>query len=403
MRLRIRINKENLIYLIVWLMLFIAPVISLYIRTQNDSDIEFDRTELFGLWKIYAVYLIVFLIHNFVLAPLLIYRQRKTLYLTTTLCLVAVFAVYQYMSRPGHDEMRRIRRHNMEMEMRNGCVPQNQGNHAPDDMGPHQDMGPGNRHKPDRKPDLEKERNFGPPFFFAGRDIVSTVILVLLIGMNLGVKLYFKSDEDAKEMQQLEKQNLQQQLEYLKYQINPHFFMNTLNNIHALVDIDPEKAKTTIVELSKMMRYILYEGNKSLIPLQCEIQFLRNYITLMKLRYTNKVKISLELPEKYVDYEIPPLMLITFVENAFKHGVSYQQESYINIEMHYIGNRLIFCCKNSKSKSEAEISNMPKQGGVGLTNVKKRLNLIYADNYTLDINNATDCYEVKLDLPMHQS
>lgn len=179
--------------------------------------------------------------------------------------------------------------------------------------------------------------------------------------------------------------------------------MNTLNNIHALVDIDPEKAKTTIVELSKMMRYILYEGNKSLIPLQCEIQFLRNYITLMKLRYTNKVKISLELPEKYVDYEIPPLMLITFVENAFKHGVSYQQESYINIEMHYIGNRLIFCCKNSKSKIEAEINNMPKQGGVGLTNIKKRLNLIYADNYTLDINNATDCYEVKLDLPMHQS
>lgn len=134
--------------------------------------------------------------------------------------------------------------------------------------------------------------------------------------MNLGVMLFFKSNKDEAELQLLEKQNLQQQLEYLKYQINPHFFMNTLNNIHALVDIDPEEAKTTIVELSKMMRYILYEGNKPIIPLQREIQFLENYITLMKLRYTNKVKITLNIEKNIPDYGVPPLMLITFVENA---------------------------------------------------------------------------------------
>ena len=129
-------------------------------------------------------------------------------------------------------------------------------------------------------------------------------------------------------MRLLEKENLNQQLEYLKYQINPHFFMNTLNNIHALVDIDPEKAKTTIVELSKMMRYLLYEGNNSLIPLHREVEFLRNYITLMKLRYTDKVKIDTDIPVSLPDRRLPPLLLITFVENAFKHGELSGTEFY---------------------------------------------------------------------------
>ena len=229
------------------------------------------------------------------------------------------------------------------------------------------------------------------------------MILVLLIGMNLGVKLYFKNDKDSKEMQQLEKQNLQQQLEYLKYQINPHFFMNTLNNIHALVDIDPEKAKTTIVELSKMMRYILYEGNKSLIPVAREIQFINNYITLMKLRYTDKVKISLDIQHAINDMGIPPLMLITFIENAFKHGISYQQESFINISISFTGKRLFFTCINSKKQeenSEKQETGLPKQSGVGLANVKRRLELIYGDKYTLEIKDNIDTYNVKLDLPM---
>ena len=95
---------------------------------------------------------------------------------------------------------------------------------------------------------------------------------------------------DEQQMEELKRQNLQAEMDYLRYQINPHFFMNTLNNIHALVDIDPERAKTTIVELSKMMRYILYEGSNRLIPLPREVQFLNNYVQLMRLRYTDKVR-----------------------------------------------------------------------------------------------------------------
>jgi len=216
-----------------------------------------------------------------------------------------------------------------------------------------------------------------------------------MMGMNLGIKLYFRQREDQKRMGELEKQNLEQQLEYLKYQINPHFFMNTLNNIHALVDIDPEMAKQTILELSKMMRFVLYEGNKAGVPLDRDISFLQNYITLMKLRYTDKVRINVTTPENLPNKEVPPLLFITFVENAFKHGVSYRQESYIDIGIDVSDGRLQFTCTNSRIPKEDD-----KHGGVGLRNVKQRLDLIYGENYTLDIEDKPDMYKVNLTIPL---
>ena len=216
-----------------------------------------------------------------------------------------------------------------------------------------------------------------------------------MMGMNIGIKLYFKQRGDRKRLEQLEKENLEQQLEYLKYQINPHFLMNTLNNIHALVDIDPEKSKETILELSKMMRFVLYEGNKQVVPLDREIAFLQNYIQLMKLRYTDKVKITVDVPKSLPNKEVPPLMFITFVENAFKHGVSYRQASFIDIAISIGEDKLVFDCRNSRIPKEDD-----KHGGVGLTNVKKRLELIYGNRYTLDIKDEQDTYTVKLSLPL---
>jgi LytS/YehU family sensor histidine kinase len=233
-----------------------------------------------------------------------------------------------------------------------------------------------------------------PPVMLGQHDLISIIILILMLGMNLAIKLYFRQQGDREKMKRLEKQNLEQQLEYLKYQINPHFFMNTLNNIHALVDIDPEKAKTTILELSKMMRFVLYEGNKQRVPLDREIAFLLNYIKLMKLRYTDKVRITISTPESVPSKDIPPLLFITFVENAFKHGVSYQQESFIDIHIE-AGTHLLFVCHNSRIPKEED-----KHGGVGLKNVKQRLDLIYGHNYTLDISDEPEQYTVKLTIPL---
>ena len=226
-------------------------------------------------------------------------------------------------------------------------------------------------------------------------DIVAIVILILMFGANLGIKGYFKSRKDQKKLVELEKQNLEQQLEYLKYQINPHFFMNTLNNIHALVDIDPEKAKDTILELSKMMRFVLYEGDKHGVPLTREFDFIRNYITLMRLRYTDKVKIVVDLPSEAPDRQLPPLMLITFIENAFKHGISYQHESFIHVKVGIEGTKLRFQCRNSKADKPNQ-----EKGGVGLANVKQRLQLLYDNNFTLTIQDEADIYNVELLIPL---
>jgi LytS/YehU family sensor histidine kinase len=234
-------------------------------------------------------------------------------------------------------------------------------------------------------------------------DLVAVLVMVGLLGLNLGVKLYFKNEEDLHNMQKLENKNLQHQLEYLKYQINPHFFMNTLNNIHALVDIDPAKAKATIVELSRMMRYVLYEGDKSLIPVLREIEFLHNYVRLMKLRYTERVEVNVDIPVNLSEGMIPPLLLITFLENAFKHGVSYQQDSFIHIIMDQEDGMLFFKCINSKKAPVPQQDPVPSEGGLGLKNVKQRLDLIYGENYTLEFKDTLKTYEVYLRLPLRES
>ena len=239
-----------------------------------------------------------------------------------------------------------------------------------------------------------------PPVFIGERDIIHIVILVLICGMNLGVKYYFKSRDDQKKLLRLEKQNLEQQLEYLKYQINPHFLMNTLNNIHALIDIDAERAKDCIVELSKIMRFVLYEGSKKTVPLSRELAFTQDYITLMRMRVTDHVKINMSMPAHIPDGQIPPLVLITFVENAFKHGISYRQESFIDMAVEVKGEpmgakELRFTCRNSRIPAADD-----HHGGVGLRNVRQRLDLIYGNRYTLQIEEQPATYYVKLIVPL---
>ncbi|MBQ2196997.1 MAG: histidine kinase [Prevotella sp.] len=385
MKIRLHELKENLVYLGLWLTLFLAPVVTMFFRPSSNTEMDFDWSEVFHVWKTYVIYLVIFLIHNFILAPLLIYKNKKTMYLLTTTCLVAVFIMFQCTQKPKH-----LPAHHHRMKMEKEFHRFNKDK----DCRSHKEFHPKFREDKMRREHKEPL----PPLMFGQADLAHSIMIILLLGMNLGIKLYFKSDQDAKEMQQLEKQNLEQQLEYLKCQINPHFFMNTLNNIHALVDINPEMAKSTILELSKLMRYVLYEGAKTLVPLQKDINFMRNYINLMKLRYTDKVKIDIDIPENIPDKSIPPMLLITFVENAFKHGVSYKDYSFITIKLTCTDERLYFSCQNSKHPESTN-----EQGGVGLANVKKRLELLFGDNHHLDIHDEDNTYMVNLEIPFLQS
>ena len=386
-------RQETIIYLVLWALLFMAPVMSLSVRSAN-TGIDFDWSEIFTVWKQYALYFLVFLIHNHLMAPMLVYRQQRWRYLALSAAIIVIFQVYQCNHRPDFRQRKARRAMIEQIDHQRPPMPPD---HREGDFEPRPDDHEGFEPRPDgpRRDGLRHERRQHPPLIFGQHDLVSIIILVLMLGMNLGVKLYFKQRSDQKHLAQLERQNLEQQLEYLKYQINPHFFMNTLNNIHALVDIDPEKAKSTILELSKMMRFMLYEGSKSVVPLEREMTFLQNYITLMKLRYTDKVRISVDVPASLPNKDVPPLIFITFVENAFKHGVSYRQESFIDIAMAIANDHLTFTCVNSRIPKEED-----KHGGVGLANVRQRLDLIYGQNYQLDIRDEQTSYTVKLTLPL---
>ena len=172
--------------------------------------------------------------------------------------------------------------------------------------------------------------------------------------------------------------------------------MNTLNNIHALVDIDPEQAKNTIVELSKLMRYVLYDGSRPTIPLSKETEFLKHYIGLMRLRYSDSVRIEVDIPDETPDVQVPPLLFVSFVENAFKHGISYQSESFIMVSLNVREGYISFSCINSKHET-----NQDPHSGIGLENTRKRLRLLYQDNYTFNINENAKTYEVLLKIPVN--
>lgn len=378
-------RKEHIIYTLLWIVLYLSPVMSMYMRMSTNPHIDFSWEEILNAWKFNTVWVVLFSIHNFLLAPILIIKRRTWLYTALAMSLLAITMCTLYVMRPDHRM-----RHPKSLPPTE-CKQCNTDKECPE-------CGYDRPYSNDperRKPEM---RLFSPMPLFGPGEMVAVFGGLLLMGMNLGVKLYFRSQEATEALTQIEKHALERQLQYLKYQVNPHFFMNTLNNIHALVDIDPERAKASIVELSKLMRYVLYEGNNKLTPLSREVQFLRNYVQLMSMRYnTGNVSISLDAPDVLPDSMLPPLLLVIFVENAFKHGISYRTKSFVEISLQPHGDRLLFSCRNSRPEIKHD-ENM--KGGVGLSNVRRRLDLLFPNDYTLDIKETDDTYTVKLEIPL---
>ena len=401
---------ETLVYLGLWLMLFIAPVLTLSIRITNDSSQTFNWREVLMVWREYLPFLLAFLIHNHLVAPQLVYRQKRVRYFLGAALITAIFIVWQQNHHPigrfHHNDkpMKELRAADAERPPMPPEFESPEGPEFDNQDGPEF----GDRKAPSGRPPFARHNrdDHRPPVMIGQHDIISVVILILMLGMNIAVKLYIKQRGDQRKLVDMEHKNLEQQLEYLKYQLNPHFLMNTLNNIHALVDIDPELAKQTILNFSKLMRYVLYESNKPTVPIQKEREFMDNYCTLMRLRYSDRLQFS----EKHLDDDsgimIPPLLFITFVENAFKHGVSYREDSYIAIETERMHGsqgqeRLVWTCRNSLHQQiEQTSTGLPRQGGVGLENVRRRLDIIYGDEYQLDTSQSDSEYKVRLTIPI---
>lgn len=202
--------------------------------------------------------------------------------------------------------------------------------------------------------------------------IVADVLLILMFCAYMGIKSSIRRRDARKRVAGLELQ-----LEHLRLQTNPHFFMNTLNDLQAYIDTDPEKAKDIIKVLSQIIHYVFDEGNKQFVPLYNELDLIRHYVRLMQLRYADKVRITLDLP-LVPNREIPPLILITFIENAFEYGVGEGQESFVEIKASVEADTLKFICRNSKTDQPLE-----ERVCTNVQNVRKRLNLLYDLRYSL--------------------
>lgn len=221
---------------------------------------------------------------------------------------------------------------------------------------------------------------------------------LLIVGVNLAISLLFQHFDDTLEQERLMKENVETQLTYLKAQINPHFYMNMLNNIHGMIDIQPQKAQDMVIELSGLMRYMLYDSSQPELELASEVNFIHNYLSIMRDRYPeDAVDFSVNLPDRnqIVGIKVPPLLFLVFLENAFKHGISYSGGAFISVSLTVSGGQILFTCVNSVSKVES--SSLRK--GIGLVNVKRRMDIIYGNCYGLDIKSDADTYSVKLKLP----
>ena len=365
-------RQEVVIYGILWGIVFLlVPAVMLLQGRSNDPS--FQLKELFRIWLGILPFFLLFLFHDLLAAPLWVEKGKVGVYVAVTAGLLLVFGGYVWAGR------------------------------SPGPMPPD---GPPFPEQTDRdRPPLDRGEEGSMPLPPDGGrhprgsmpmtpEVMKFVMGLLVLGVNLGVKYYVKSLRSERMMAQMKAENLERQLETLRYQINPHFFMNTLNNIHALVDIDPEQAKTSIEEFSKMMRFILYEGDRPTIPLSKELEFLRHYVALMKMRYADSVRIDLSLPEEDPGAEVPPLVLASFVENAFKHGISYEKPSFVRLAVSLEDGKIAFKCVNSRQGEEQVRSH-----GVGLANVRGRLDLLYGDRYTLHIDQNAEVYDILLLLP----
>ena len=380
--MRNRFSPETNFYIVIWVILLLIPAFAELYDYLVDITDHFDWRGLCFVYVRFLPYLLLFLLCKLVLEPKLFFKQKQpAFFIISFIAAVVLLLVSGYFIPP--------RSHRSWI-----FVEQKSDTHLPRQSTDIQFI--------DGEPVGNREivQNLNFKSYLRGPFFPRLLMALLMNGSSLACAALFRSSKDKLMLKEQQAAQLQSELTHLKYQINPHFFMNTLNNIHALVDIDSELAKQTIIELSHLMRYILYESDHPTVPLRRELDFIRQCINLIRLRCDESVSLTFTEPETNtpgLDAYIPPLLLVPFIGNAFKHGISYREPSYIDVNIAIEGRKLHFHCANSNHSSNT----MPKQqGGIGLDNVRKRLEFIYPGRYTLDIVPTEKDFTVDLVLPL---
>jgi two-component system, LytTR family, sensor kinase len=349
-----KVQIHRLLHIVAWAIIIIIPqYVNHFYGGGGDSK------NLYRAYLYITIYGIIFYLNYFALVPRLFLKEKLGWYFFAAITAIAVlyFALdyinVQFFADPEHE-----------------------------------------REVDEIMKKLSKNPNAPKPPFKQFQIINYIFTSILLTGFALGLGVIDRLAQNEKLRKELEKEKLHSELAFLKNQVSPHFFFNTLNNIYSLIGIDGPTAQESVLKLSKLMRYLLYESEHGETMMSHEIEFMNNYIDLMKLRISQKVELKIDFPKDFADFAIPPLLFVPFIENAFKHGVSYRDPSFIHIRMEIGKEQISFVSENSIGKSnQAEDL---RYSGIGLDNVRKRLGLLFPGKHELKIEPSETIFKVEL-------
>ena len=329
----------------VWTVVLFALPLATFLSTQ---DITATRTSFYVVWGLFQAPLVVYFANFYLLGPYLFFKRRYWLFVIINLVLILglnsqFFMVYY------------------------------------------------NRNNIPNMPEMDANMWIG---FFSGF-LMFLVLNCVIVAVAIGIRHFIRIRQIRQQLQEEKAKNTEAELAWLKNQINPHFLFNTLNNISSLTQIDPDAAQDAIAQLSDLLRYAMYETNKKTVPIQGEVDFMRNYISLMKLRCNEMTVVNSQFSILNSQLQIAPLLFISLIENAFKHGVSSSRSSTIDIRLEQKDNSIVFTCDNTNyPKDDADRSG----SGIGLENTRRRLDLMYANCYTWEQSLENDIYHVCIKL-----
>lgn len=377
---KINTSTKIIIHLGSWLLL----LFSYYIFTRNFNltfDIYYHISDI-------LLYAFVFYVNYYLLMPFL-FKKKVVLFVVLSLTLFtgAIFLedilnkrhfIEVFMNRP--EGMMPPMPEGMMPPMPEGMTPPMPG-YAPD-------------HFPKAPPDFAKMGPMKTQFI-----IINAFGIFIFYTLSFAIRFIQKWKDDEKNQAELEKEKIQTELFFLKQQINPHFLFNSLNSIYSLAISKSEATTTAILKLSSILRYVLYEPATSVSSLQDEIKVIRDYIDLQKLRLIDKVQVDFQLYGELDHYKIEPFILIPIIENAFKYGVDNVNPSLIQILIWVVNNNLWVEISNKIIMRPADDIT---DSGIGLTNIKRRLELLYPGLHTFSIQNKNDNFLVSLELKLKQ-
>ncbi|MGE0076811.1 MAG: sensor histidine kinase [Bacteroidales bacterium] len=335
------------LHFLVWTFWFAAPILLSFNRS-NFNEPPRDPSFLFVIWIPMVLSLIMFYLNYFVFVDRLLFNRRFVWFFLINLVLVVGASFLADLIR--------------------------------DIFFQPLFSGPWDMHKPPRE------------FTFKAHHLT----FLFVVSISVAIKTTGRWYKGENQRKNLENENLRSELNNLKMQLNPHFFFNTLNNIYSLIQTSPERAQESVHGLAKLMRYHLYETNEDSVALEGEIEFIKSYIDLMKLRFSSTIEVITDFSIENSNVRIAPLLFIPLIENAFKHGVNPLEKSIIKISLQEKNRIVSFESFNTDFPQKYQTDKEEEANGIGLENIQKRLSLIYPGKFIFVKNFVDELFHVKL-------